>query len=58
VCGAETAIIAGVCRLHRTTVELDRDAIAQAARHLGTHDDKKTIDAALREVNRRAAATV
>lgn len=41
--------------MHKTTVEIDREAIAEAERNLGTRGYKETINRALGEVNRRAA---
>ncbi|MFC9894083.1 type II toxin-antitoxin system VapB family antitoxin [Nocardia sp. NPDC127579] len=43
----------------RTIIDVDDDALALAARHLGTTTKKDTVNAALREVadrRRRAAA--
>jgi len=39
----------------RTTVAIDTDALAAAESVLGTRGIKETVNAALREVNRRAA---
>ncbi len=41
--------------MHKTTVELDLDELARAQSVLGTRGVKDTLNAALREVNRRAA---
>jgi Arc/MetJ family transcription regulator len=41
--------------MHKTTVEIDREALAEAERNLGTRGYKETISRALDEVNRRAA---
>lgn len=38
----------------KTTVEIDLKALREAARHLGTSGLKETLDAALRDVIRRA----
>ena len=40
---------------HKTTVEIDTDELKTAARHLRTGGVKETVNAALKEVNRRAA---
>ncbi|MFG2298877.1 type II toxin-antitoxin system VapB family antitoxin [Streptomyces sp. NPDC048603] len=43
----------------RTVIDLDDEALAEAARHLGTTTKKDTVNAALREIadrRRRAAA--
>ncbi|WP_431952666.1 type II toxin-antitoxin system VapB family antitoxin [Nocardia lijiangensis] len=43
----------------RTVIDVDDEALAEAARHLGTTTKRDTVDAALREVvdrRRRAAA--
>ncbi|MEU0811094.1 type II toxin-antitoxin system VapB family antitoxin [Streptomyces sp. NPDC005970] len=45
--------------MSRTVIDLDDEALAEAARHLGTTTKKETVNAALREINdrrRRAAA--
>ncbi|GIJ22294.1 type II toxin-antitoxin system VapB family antitoxin [Micromonospora lutea] len=45
--------------MSRTVIDLDDEALAEAARHLGTTTKKETVNAALREVadrRRRAAA--
>lgn len=45
--------------MSRTVIDLDDEALAEAARHLGTTTKKDTVNAALREINdrrRRAAA--
>ena len=39
----------------KTTVEIDVDALQEAAEHLGTRGVKQTVNAALTEINRRAA---
>ena len=39
----------------KTTVEIDTDAVHEAERTLGTQGLKETVNAALRDVNRRAA---
>ena len=41
--------------LHKTTVEIDLDALARAQAALGTSGSKETLNAALADVNRRAA---
>jgi Arc/MetJ family transcription regulator len=41
--------------MHKTTIEVDLEALAEAERTLGTKGFKETVNAALREVNRRAA---
>lgn len=41
--------------LHKTTVEIDLDALSEAQAVLGTNGVKDTLNAALREVNRKAA---
>jgi Arc/MetJ family transcription regulator len=40
---------------HKTTVEIDADALKSAEAVLGTRGVKATVNGALREVNRRAA---
>ncbi|MBW1604533.1 type II toxin-antitoxin system VapB family antitoxin [Streptomyces sp. JJ66] len=43
----------------RTVIDVDDEALAEAARHLGTSTKKDTVNAALREIidrRRRAAA--
>jgi len=40
---------------HKTTVEIDVDALAQASHILGTSGVKQTVNGALREITRRAA---
>lgn len=40
---------------HKTTVEIDLDELARAQAALRTHGIKETVNAALREVNRKAA---
>ncbi|WP_329217103.1 type II toxin-antitoxin system VapB family antitoxin [Streptomyces sp. NBC_01485] len=45
--------------MSRTVIDLDDEALAEAARHLGTTTKKDTVNAALREIadkRRRAAA--
>ncbi|MDT0318308.1 type II toxin-antitoxin system VapB family antitoxin [Streptomyces millisiae] len=45
--------------MSRTVIDLDDEALAEAARHLGTETKKDTVNAALREIvdrRRRAAA--
>jgi Arc/MetJ family transcription regulator len=45
--------------MSRTVIDLDDEALAEAAHHLGTTTKKDTVNAALREINdrrRRAAA--
>lgn len=41
--------------MHRTTVEIDLDELRAAERNLGTRGYKETLNAALEDVNRRAA---
>jgi hypothetical protein len=41
--------------MHRTTVEIDLDELRAAERNLGTQGYKQTLNAALEDVNRRAA---
>ena len=43
-------------RMHKTTVEIDLDALQEAQRTLGTSGFKETINRALEEVNARARA--
>ena len=43
--------------MHKTTVEVDLDELARAQSVLGTRGVKDTLNAALREVNRKAALT-
>jgi Arc/MetJ family transcription regulator len=40
---------------HKTTVEIDVDALAHASQILGTSGVKQTVNGALREITRRAA---
>ena len=40
---------------HKTTIEIDLDALREAERELGTRGLKETVNAALRDVSRRAA---
>lgn len=40
---------------HKTTIEVDLDALHEAERNLGTRGFKETVNGALHEVNRRAA---
>lgn len=45
--------------MSRTVIDIDDEALAEAARHLGTSTKKDTVNAALREIGdrrRRAAA--
>jgi Arc/MetJ family transcription regulator len=42
-------------RIHRTTIDLDLDAVERAKELLGTTTIRDTVDKALREVDRRAA---
>ncbi|MFF6999192.1 type II toxin-antitoxin system VapB family antitoxin [Streptomyces sp. NPDC008313] len=45
--------------MSRTVIDLDDEALSEAARHLGTTTKRETVNAALREVadrRRRAAA--
>ncbi len=42
-------------RIHRTTIDLDRDALERAQQILGTRTIRDTVDKALREVDRVAA---
>jgi Arc/MetJ family transcription regulator len=42
-------------RIHRTTIDLDLDALDRARELLGTNTIRETVDKALREVDRRAA---
>jgi Arc/MetJ family transcription regulator len=52
----EAAIQPGVwVPYHKTTVEIDLDALAQAGAILGTTGVKETVNGALREIPRRAA---
>ena len=46
-----------MARMHKTTVELDVDALREAERNLGTRGFKETVNRALNEVNRQAALT-
>ena len=39
----------------KTTVEIDSDALGEAAANLGTRGVKQTVNTALEEINRRAA---
>lgn len=41
--------------MHKTTIEVDLDALGEAERNLGTKGFKETVNGALVEVNRRAA---
>ncbi len=43
-------------RMHKTTVEIDLDALEEAQRHLGTSGFKETLNRALEEVNAGARA--
>ncbi|HXF98351.1 MAG TPA: type II toxin-antitoxin system VapB family antitoxin [Gaiellaceae bacterium] len=40
---------------HKTTIEIDSEALAEAAAALGTRTAKETVNTALAEVARRAA---
>ena len=42
-------------RMHKTTIEVNLDALHEAERNLGTSGFKETVNGALAEVNRRAA---
>lgn len=45
--------------MSRTVIDIDDEALAEAAQHLGTSTKKDTVNAALREISdrrRRAAA--
>ena len=42
-------------RISRTTVDIDSDALSAAREQLGTSGLSETVNAALREVGRRAA---
>jgi Arc/MetJ family transcription regulator len=42
-------------RIHRTSIDLDLDALERAQRILGTTTIRDTVDKALREVDRVAA---
>ena len=42
-------------RMHKTTIEVDLDALHEAEGNLGTRGFKETVNSALAEVNRRAA---
>ena len=42
-------------RIHRTTIDLDLDALDRARELLGTTTIRDTVDKALREVDRREA---
>ena len=42
-------------RMHKTTIEVDLDALSEAEGNLGTSGFKETVNRALDEVNRRAA---
>ena len=44
-----------VSRMHKTTIEVDLDALREAERNLGTTGFKETVNRALEDVNRRAA---
>lgn len=41
--------------MHKTTIEIDEEALRQAEANLGTHGYKETVNRALHDVNRRAA---
>lgn len=49
------SIFSLVMSLHKTTVEIDLEELARAQATLGTNGVKDTLNAALREVNRKAA---
>lgn len=44
-----------MARMHKTTIEVDLDALREAELNLGTSGFKETVNAALNEINRRAA---
>lgn len=44
-----------MARMHKTTIEVDLDALDEAERNLGTSGFKETVNRALDDVNRRAA---
>jgi Arc/MetJ family transcription regulator len=44
-----------MARMHKTTIEVDLDALGEAERNLGTKGFKETVNGALADVNRRAA---
>jgi len=41
--------------MHKTTIEVDLDALDEAERNLNTKGFKQTVNRALEDVNRRAA---
>ncbi len=43
--------------MHKTSVEIDLDALREAEKNLGTKGVKETVNRALDEVNRRARLT-
>lgn len=47
--------MAGAVKTHRTTIDIDVDAFGRARELLGTRGYKDTVNAALREVERRTA---
>jgi Arc/MetJ family transcription regulator len=53
--GASIHIHAMTQGIHRTTIDLDLDAVERAKELLGTTTIRDTVDKALREVDRRAA---
>ena len=44
-----------MARMHKTTIEVDLDALGEAEQNLGTKGFKETVNRALADVNRRAA---
>ncbi len=44
-----------MARMHKTTIEVDLDALTEAEKNLGTKGFKETVNGALADVNRRAA---
>jgi Arc/MetJ family transcription regulator len=44
-----------MARMHKTTIEVDLDALGEAEKNLGTKGFKETVNGALADVNRRAA---
>lgn len=44
-----------MARMHKTTIEVDLDALGDAELNLGTKGFKETVNRALDDVNRRAA---
>lgn len=51
----QSELYSSMMALHKTTVEIDLDALARAQAALGTSGIKETLNAALADVNRRAA---